>query len=415
MRKVTVSCIFYFLLVCWSGKMIAQQRCATDDLREYYMNHFPGYIERLQKNKAFLSEISHSSALETRTTIYLPVVVHVVYHDQAENISDAQIRSQIEALNQDFAALRVDPDVPAEFKDRVGESHIRFCLATIDPSGNKSSGITRTYTNIDDIGLRKNENGRKLVHYTRYGGEDPWDTGTYINIWVCKMISVLGYASRPGEAPYPEEDGIVVDFRHFGTQGTVVTPNKEGRTAVHEMGHYFGLYHLWGIDANGCGDDLIEDTPPQKGPHYGCPEYPVYSCDNTNMTMNFMDYTDDPCLYMFTKGQVDYMFNALKFMRPVLLENAGTYCGDEFKAPLDKRMSIYPSLVHDHIWISQIEPGNGLIKAKIFTITNRIVAEYSLISEDLMKISLNNNIPPGIYFLQLKTTNDQVTFRFIIQ
>jgi hypothetical protein len=407
--------VILFFLLLFSMGLNAQEHCATDELRAYYKLHIPGYSVRIRKVDSFLAETNREPALERRTTIYLPIVVHVVYNEASENISDDQIISQIEALNQDFAAQRVDPSIPLEFKDRVGESHIRFCLATLDPEGKATSGITRTYTNISDIGLRKDNSGRKLVHYTRLGGEDAWDTGKYINIWVCKMISVLGYASRPGEAPNPAEDGIVVDSRHFGTQGTVVQPNTDGRTAVHEMGHYLGLYHIWGTDSQGCGDDQIEDTPPQQGPHYGCPQYPVFSCDNNNMTMNFMDYTDDRCMYMFTKGQVDYMFNALKNMRLSLLENAGSYCGDAFKEPLSKRMTVFPTITRNHIWISQKEPGNGLIKARVFNIANRIVGEYSLISDEVMELPLGKNIPPGIYFLQLKTSSDQVTFRFIIQ
>lgn len=390
-------------------------RCGLDENTREAISNVPGYRERLLSSDRRLVELSKNiTDLSPRNERTLSVVVHVVYNDAHENISDVQIMSQIAALNRDFACMDVSSDIPAEFSKIFEDTGIRFCLATKDPDGNPSTGITRNSTGTQQIGLKKDEQGRRLVHYERKGGADGWNPDQYINIWVCNITNYLGYATRPGQAPYPEEDGLVIDYRYFGTQGTVFPPHIEGRTTVHEMGHYLGLLHIWGQNIGDCGDDLIDDTPPQDGPKYYCPKYPVRSCDANNMTMNFMDYTDDPCMYLFTKGQGAYMRAVLVDQRVGLLSGNGSSCIEQSEKKLETRLHLAPSLVAGDILLSMIDPGNEILEFNLFNSANRWVCSYKQLASENMSLPLNHALPPGFYFLQVKTSHDQTTFRLII-
>lgn len=236
--------------------------------------------------------------------IVIPVVVHILYRTPQENISDDQVRSQLEALNADFNRENTDfGKVPPVFAARSAATDIRFVLATVDPQGRPTSGIIRKQTTaqlwINDNRIKSNQSG----------GSDGWDSRGYLNIWVGKLSSsLLGYSSFPG-AP-AAHDGIVIRHDVFGTRGAVSPPWNKGRTLTHEVGHWLGLKHLWG-DAP-CGDDGIDDTPRQKTGNRGTPVFPRVNtgCDNGaegDMFMNFMDFSDDASLLMFTKGQTAVM------------------------------------------------------------------------------------------------------------
>jgi hypothetical protein len=264
-----------------------------------------------------LKEATLSPRIEDVTlpsgVIVIPVVVHVVYQTDAENISDEQIKSQIDVLNKDFRARNDDiGKVPAPFRDAIGDARIEFALATTDPHGKTTSGITRTKTS-----QRSFSAGRDNIYFSHQGGADAWPTESYLNIWVCKLgAGMLGYAMFPG-AP-KQMDGVVQNYLTFGTTGTVKVPYNLGRQATHDIGHYLNLRHIWG-DATDCeGSDFVQDTPPQQGPNSGKPSFPHVTCGNGpngDMFMNFMDYTDDDHKYMFTKGQVLRMYQTLQGAR----------------------------------------------------------------------------------------------------
>ena len=236
--------------------------------------------------------------------IVIPVVVHVVYRTTEENIGDDQIRSQIEALNADFN--RENPDfskVPAVFASLSAKGGIRFRLATSDPDGRATQGIVRRKTE------RTNFYTNDAVKAASTGGSDGWDSRQYLNVWVCSMPSNLqGYASFPGGPA--QKDGIVIRYDVFGTRGRLTAPFDKGRTLTHEVGHWLGLRHLWGDTP--CGDDEVHDTPRQRSGNRGIPQFPRLNtgCENGpngDMFMNFMDFSDDAALLMFTKGQVAVM------------------------------------------------------------------------------------------------------------
>ncbi|MEU4602350.1 M43 family zinc metalloprotease [Kribbella sp. NPDC023972] len=269
------------------------------------------------------------SALENATTQYvarqqrfagiarIPCVVHVVWKTQAQNISQAQIDSQFDVLNHDFRATNADIGfVPPPYKDLIADARVEFYLATEDPDGNPTTGVTRTQTTVDGFG------SDDKVKSSATGGHDPWPTDRYLNIWVCQLSGgLLGYAQFPGGPA--ETDGVVILHSGFGTTGTAAAPFDLGRTTTHEIGHFLNLFHIWGDDGTGCsGSDEVADTPNQAGPNFGVPTFPHVTCSNGpngDLFVNYMDYTDDRGMVMFTDDQVARMEACLDTVRPGLI------------------------------------------------------------------------------------------------
>lgn len=251
--------------------------------------------------------------------ITIPVVVHILSADANEGITDDRIREQIEALNRDFNARNSDLRlVPAAFKESIANCQISFELATVDPAGMPSTGILHKQTSIRYFNL---DNRAK---FSNRGGDDAWPREHYLNIWVCDLIGgISGYSSTLNDAA--ELDGVVISSDVFGWANTKADHGL-GRIAVHEVGHWLGLKHIWG-DAH-CGDDGIDDTPQQQSYHLGCPQGIVSSCGNNrtgDMYMNYMDRTNDACMYLFTKGQSAKMRSLFQpgQLRYSLLQAAG--------------------------------------------------------------------------------------------
>lgn len=243
---------------------------------------------------------AHPDGDNSRAIVTIPVVAHVVYNTTAENVSDAQIQSQITALNKDFARTNTDAaSTPSVWQSIAANCEIQFCLATVDPNGNSTTGITRTYSSA--TGFTTNNN----VKFNSSGGKDAWNSSKYLNMWVCDLSGYLGYAQFPGGSS--STDGVVIDYQAFGTTGTASSPFHLGRTATHEVGHWLSLYHIWGDDGTSCsGTDNVGDTPNQADQNFGCPAFPAISCSNGpngDMFMNYMDYSNDNCMNLFTNGQ----------------------------------------------------------------------------------------------------------------
>ena len=245
---------------------------------------------------------------ENRTDKYFPVVIHVVATDAYQPVSMAQALNQLDVLNEDFAGKGKNIDkLLSSFTSLVADAGMHFCLATTDPDGQPTSGITFTHTDVKNIATQTGPGGRIAIHYDDLGGKSIWDPSRYINIWVGEYGDILGSASFPGMAQYPEETGVIINIEHFGSIGDAGHSGYFGRghTLTHEMGHFFGLRHIWGDGvAYTCDDsDDIDDTPNAAGPYYGCPAGEQLSCDVSNMYQNFMDLTDDRCLAAFTHDQ----------------------------------------------------------------------------------------------------------------
>lgn len=244
----------------------------------------------------------------------IPVVVHVIYSSPLENISDAQVLSQIEALNRDYRRQNADAArTPRQFQDVAVDTKIEFCLVSQDPNGNPTNGIDRVSFSGAPFTERYLNEVVKPVTI--------WDPSRYCNIWVCRLAdNVLGFAQFPvssGLTGVPNQrgtaqtDGVVIHYSVFGTTGTVSPPFNLGRTTTHEMGHWLGLRHTWGDGP--CGiDDFCGDTPEAGGPHFNC-QTGAFGCNGTlAMVQNYMDYSDDACMNLFTQEQKDRMRLVLK-------------------------------------------------------------------------------------------------------
>ncbi len=291
--------LLFFLISLTSLVSFGQQRsCHTMENHERLLMEDPHLYERISKIEQFTNfAISSGKVSHNKAVITIPVVVHVVYNTSAQNVSDAQIQSQIDVLNKDFRKLNTDLNlIPSTFSSLVADAEINFCLANRDPSGNATTGIIRVQTSQTSFSTN---DGMKSASS---GGSNAWSTNQYLNIWVCNMSGgILGYAQFPGGAA--ATDGVVIGYTCFGTTGTAQAPFNKGRTATHEVGHWLNLRHIWG-DAT-CGSDLVSDTPVHNTSNYACPSHPrANSCGTSaEMFMNYMDYVDDACMQMFSNGQ----------------------------------------------------------------------------------------------------------------
>lgn len=268
-------------------------RCSTMEVLEKHMIRTPDLrsrMETIEKQCEAFIKLRKTGKINLIDTIAIPAVVHVIYNTDDENISDTQIHSQIDVLNKDFSKTNSDiSQLPKEFADIASSINIRFSLDSIIRISS-----TRSFWGTND-----------QMKFSSNGGSDVVNPETHLNIWVCTIGNgILGYAQFPGDSA--STDGIVISPQFFGTEGFVSPPFDRGRTATHEVGHWLNLRHIWG-DGNCAQDDFVEDTPTSDGPNYGCPGYPTIRCSSNDITMNYMDYTDDACMYMFTEGQKDRM------------------------------------------------------------------------------------------------------------
>jgi len=316
MKKFLPVCLLLLLPGLMQPVFGQERTCSTMDQLEEEIRDNPlrqSILNAIEDHTNMVLSGATRSAITGVITI--PVVVHVVYNTTSENISTAQINSQIDVLNKDFRRTNTDA---TSLWPQAADSEIQFCLATVDPSGLPTSGVTRTSTTSTSFSSANN------MKFNSTGGKDAWPAGSYLNVWVCDLSGgLLGYAQFPGGSA--STDGVVVDYQYFGTVGTATAPFNLGRTATHEVGHYLNLRHIWGD--GGCSvDDFVSDTPTSDAPNYGCATGHV-SCSTVDMVQNYMDYSDDACMNLYTagqKGRMRALFDA-GGSRVSLLSSAG--CG----------------------------------------------------------------------------------------
>ena len=292
----------------WSAGGFAQRSCGSMDHLDQQIANDPQRGMRLQQIEQFAQQyaLSNPDPL-SRAVVTIPVVFHVLYATTTQNISDAKILAQVAQLNADFARLNSDAgSTPAVFAGLGANTNIQFCLAQRDPNGNATNGIVRKATTVTSFV------SNDAMKFNANGGDNAWPADSYLNMWSCNLSGgLLGYAQFPGGTA--ATDGVVVLHSSIGSLSTPGTaaPYNYGRTATHEVGHWLNLRHIWG-DAN-CGTDQVSDTPTQQTSNGGCPSFPRTTCSNGangDMFMNYMDYTDDGCMNIFTTGQSTRM-NAL--------------------------------------------------------------------------------------------------------
>lgn len=283
-----------------SGGLFGQKRCTSQLYQQARLKENTSLAENISRIESFvrknIAENETTAARGEEAVIKIPVVVHILYHYPTEKVSDEQVRTQIEALNQCFRRRNADTvKTPSYFKPFAADCNIEFQLATSAPGKKSTTGIIRKYTPVTEW------EADDKMKYSAQMGDDAWDAKSYLNIWVCNLNRVAGYASVPGDAA--DKDGVVIGINAFGTINT--QPGYEmGKTAVHEVGHWLGLKHIWGDDY--CGDDGVADTPKQAGYNIECPSGINVTCGSNpygDMYMNYMDLTNDGCMNLFTQGQ----------------------------------------------------------------------------------------------------------------
>lgn len=419
------------LLIIGGLSVNAQEKCGTIKILNEKIAKDPSVHHRMEQIEQFTQQYISNRKLENiqSAIITIPVVVHVIHNGEAvgtgANISDLQILSQIEALNEDFRLQNFDSLQPSHpFWAYTADTEIEFCFAEQDEFGNPTTGIERIDggqadwdpTDIDDI----------LKPATI------WDRDLYLNIWTVKYdaanSTLLGYAQFPGGAD--STDGVVCRYDAFGYTGNVTPPNDLGRTMTHEVGHWINLRHIWGddspqalqngtCDAGECsGDDFVGDTPDACEPNYGCKTFPwnAFNLCGTDadgeMYMNYMDYGDDACLVMFTYDQGLRMQAALNGPRSTLLTSNGCTPSTNGmnESDFSNSVKIFPN------------PSNG-----IFTITFSSQEKYKIIITNTLgesvletktlsaaiRIDLTNQ-SNGIYFLQISSNDKSITKKVIV-
>ncbi|SEW44671.1 Por secretion system C-terminal sorting domain-containing protein [Chitinophaga sp. YR573] len=320
----------FILTIFYVLPAIAQRNCGTETSILQQIQANPALLQVRQAKEASLREATlrmkqmKALAKTSYSTVTIPVVVHIVLKNPA-NVTDAQVLSQIATLNEDYIAGNADmSQLPAAWQPLVGNSSLQFCLAQRTPDGNPTDGIDRVTTTKNSFSI---DNAAQAVKFASTGGADIWDNTRYLNIWVCDLSGdYLGVATFPGLYPANQE-GVAVDYVAFGSTGTATSPYNKGRTAVHEIGHYFTLRHTWGDESACAADDGIDDTPLQGTNTYGCPVFPKKdqcSVDSPGiMFNNYMDYSDDACMLLFTSEQVDRMRVSLDADHASLLTSDG--------------------------------------------------------------------------------------------
>ncbi len=337
------------------------------------------------------------------TVVTIPVVFHVLYKNATQNISDAQIDSQLAILNNDYRKLNADfaTVVPAAFQSFGADMEIVFCKASLTPSGAATTGVTRKSIPsnfvFDD-------------NYYTSSGEPAWDPTRYLNVWIGKFSdnTLLGFAYLPDNAG-AADDGLCIGYQYVGNIGTATAPYNKGRTATHEIGHYFGLDHPWGY--GNCQpypnttiyDDGVADTPATFDAYYGCPSFPSFDNDcgaadeNGDMYMNYMDYVDDACMAFFTAGQKTVMQNTLSGPRASLLASNGCASLGLDEVAAIQAIAVYPNPVSQYFMITS--PHTNIDQVEIYNSNGQLVKTQKL-------IDLNNKIcidefQSGVYYLRI--------------
>ncbi len=390
------------------------EQCGAGVLQKNSFVSHPELIANREVTEQAIQEFVQNG-VTNRGVLTIPVVFHVVYYSEVENVSAQQVFSQIAALNRDYRNRNENfSKVHEDFKKVAADVEIEFCLAEKDPFGNETTGITRTQTPYTNIGHRLNpSDGRPSIFYSNLGGEDAWDTEKYLNIWVCNIGgSILGFASFPGTA-IAAEDGIIIDYEAFGSIGTAKKPNHLGKTLAHEVGHYLDLEHIWGNTAGDCSiDDGIDDTPEQERPTQGCPNDRRVSCGSFDMYNNYMDYSTDECLAMFTQEQKKRMLASLQTVRKELVN--GDFCSQNtVDSPLEQ-IKLYTNPVDDELFVSL--KGGNIFEASVMIydlVGHVMMEEKTFFFPGAYPIDVRF-FPQGVYFVVLSSSDNQLIRKIVV-
>jgi hypothetical protein len=392
----------------------AQRECASSIYIDQQKSVDPALTNKIIDIENFVrsQQTAKLSGQEAPNVITIPVVIHVLYKKTSQNISDEQIKSQIDALNRDFRRRNADSvNTPDRFKSAATDIQIQFELATADPKGRATNGIIRKPTSVNSWTTDDK------IKFSTQGGDDAWDSRYYLNFWIGDLGTLLGYSSIPGAVM--EKDGVVINYTTFGTIN-VNAPYDLGRTATHEVGHWLGLKHIWGDSY--CGDDLVDDTPKQGNFTSGCPNSFRSTCGNGemgDMYMNYMDFTNDACMNLFTAGQKKRMWALFNSGGPrnLILASKG------LNKPWVTELPVETPVINN-IFKSYPNPTNGAMvldfdynadwigkTVSIVNINGVVVSKFQ-ISSKAEKINLSQ-LKAGMYFIQAENGEQKLREKFI--
>jgi len=399
------------------------RRCGTMEYLERQKAADPSIESNMKAIEEMTQKFENQPAgLRTsNTVITIPVVFHILYHNTFQNISTNRIYDQINTMNKDYAYQNADTtNTPAAFRPLAGNTNIQFCLAQQDTSGNYTTGIIRKSVAATGYDPLSNDS----VKFSALGGDDAWDRNNYLNIWVCNFkdssLAIIGVSQFPGGNA--QTDGCVLLYTTVGGanyHGTDPFYNL-GRTACHEVGHWLNLRHIWGDDGGTCnGSDFVTDTPNQADENFGCPAFPHISCSNGpngDMYMNYMDYTNDNCLNMFTLGQGNRMNAVLNGPRASIKNS--TKCVDltvitDPSKPVP--FTIYPNpSAGEFILTSDLNDASD-IHVSITNMLGEIVFQTSQknVQNLVQKIDLGRQ-SNGIYMVEIRTRNGVSTEKLVL-
>jgi len=410
--------IILFVTILLANSLLAQEKCVSAVYQQEEIRNNSSIGERQQAIEEFTSQYkpvqNRVAGRVEDNIIKIPVVVHVLYHFAGEKISEEQVAAQIAALNKYFRRRNSDTmNTPAYFRQLAADVEIEFQLAISDPRRRSTSGIVYKYTPITKW------KADDKMKFSSEMGDDAWDPNSYLNIWVCNLDRFAGYSSIPGGDM--AKDGVVISYSAFGTSGTTAGYNM-GKTAVHEMGHWLNLKHLWG-DAN-CGDDGVSDTPKQATYTVGCPSKVRITCGNGpygDMYMNYMDYTNDACINMFTQGQKARMRSlfAIGGARNSILQSKGLTQPLIFESPLPVQdpkwlhVQLYPNPATNELNIDFNYDARWIGKTIFVTNLQGQNVMNVLITSKNQRIDLSK-LQAGMYFIAAKKDDgESMKQRFI--
>lgn len=419
------------MLIAFVSSLLGQSvhRCGDQLHKQHRSSLDSDYLSKRSALDHWIASSAQAQAGRSTEVYRIPVVFHVIYNNAEQNISDAVIQDQLDILNADYNRLNADTTLTRpEFQDVAASAGIEFFLAEWDPQGNPTNGITRTETDqATFINLQLDLNRMKRASS---GGVDAWDVNQYLNIWVCNLALpiintpfILGFATPPDGAPnwpdgsaaeQPEYDGVVLHYEVVGSNpdasGALATVNR-GRTAVHEVGHYLGLRHIWGDGQGGDGcsvDDGLSDTPNAAEAQQQTCNYNTNTCDEgpgdlPDMLENYMDYSDENCMNMFTQQQVNAMRFVIENFRQSLLTSS------QSAARKTDKLSVFPN------------PSSGLIQFQgpsdlsnirccIYNSLGQVVLIQTLNSSESLSVE---HLQHGIYFATLEHPRFRATCSFV--
>lgn len=383
---------------------ITRRACGTMEALQAQLAADPAQAQRMAIIEAQTQRLLTNPALQRTKagTVIIPVVVHVLYNTTAQNISDAQVQSQIAVLNEDFRKLNADAgQTPTIYAGLAADANVQFVLAKRDPSGLATNGIVHKVTKITSWSTND------AVKNSKRGGDNAWDATQYLNLWACNLgQGLLGYAQFPGGSA--STDGVVILYSAFGSRakyaaGTYTNTYDLGRTATHEVGHWLNLRHIWGDDNGACtGSDLVADTPNQGAENYGCPVFPHVSCANSgDMSMNYMDYTDDRCMYMFSSGQstrMNALFTSSGVRVGILTSLGGTAPRTAATSAL---VSFYPNPATELLTLDLSANAHAAdYTVRVFDLTGHEMPQARYDGRGQVCVS---GLPKGLYYVSIST------------